>query len=132
MNIVSDPNRFTEWGILSVRVGVGVVFLLHGMSKRKFWKMQPSEQLSSGMLSIMKLLSVVEPLGGVAVLIGFLTQWASLGLAIIMGGAIQLKAGKMHKKFTDQNGWGYDFILLAAAIALMLFGSGSFAVGNLL
>ncbi len=84
------------------------------------------------MVWILRLLSFVEPLGGIAVLIGFLTQWASLGLAIIMGGAIRLKAGKMHKKFTDQNGWGYDFILLAASIALILFGSGSLAVGNLL
>jgi putative oxidoreductase len=132
MDFISHPDQVNQWGILILRLGVGVVFLLHGYSKMKFWKMQPSEQLSSGMISILRLLSIVEPLGGLAVIIGFLTQWASLGFGIIMVGAIRLKALKMHKTFTDQNGWGYDYILLAVAIALMLIGPGSLSVGKIL
>jgi putative oxidoreductase len=132
MDFITNPDRLNQWGILILRLGVGVVFLFHGFSKRKFWKMQPSEQLSSGMLSILRLLSIVEPLGGLAVIIGFLTQWASLGLGIIMVGAIRLKAIKMHKPFTDNGGWGYDFILLAAVIALMLIGPGTLSVGKFL
>jgi putative oxidoreductase len=131
MSLFSNPNQLNQWGLLILRLGVGVVFLLHGISKRKFWTMQPSEQLSPSMLSILRLLSVVEPLGGAAVIIGFLTWWASLGLAIIMGGAIRLKAIKMHKKFTDQDGWGYDFVLLCAAVALMLIGPGPLTVEHL-
>jgi putative oxidoreductase len=131
MNLFSDPYQLNPWGIFILRLGVGVVFVLHGYSKRKFWAMQPSEQLSPGMLSILRLLSVVEPLGGAALIIGFLTWWASLGLAIIMGGAIRLKGIKMHKNFTDQGGWGYDYILLAASIALMLIGPGPLTVEHL-
>jgi putative oxidoreductase len=121
-----------EWGIIVLRLGIGVVFLLHGLSKRKYWGMKPSEQLSPGMLSILKLLAIVEPLGGAALIFGFLTWWASLGLAIIMGGAIQMKGFKMHMKFTDHGGWGYDFILLAASIALMLLGPGPLTVERFL
>ena len=131
MNPIADPNEINQWGIVVLRLGIGVVFLLHGYSKRKFRTMQPSEQLPSRMLSILRFLSVAEPLGGVALVAGFLTWWASLGLAIIMGGAIRLKALKMHKKFTDPDGWGYDFILLVASIVLMLIGSGPWTVEQL-
>ena len=131
MNQFAEPNQINQWGIFVLRLGIGIVFLLHGFSKRKFWAMQPSEQLPARMLSILRLLSIAEPLGGVAIISGLLTGWASLGLAIIMSGAIQLKALKMHKKFTDPDGWGYDFILLFASIALMFIGSGSLTVGRL-
>jgi len=131
MNPIAEPNQINQWGVFVLRLGIGVVFLLHGISKRKFWAMQPSEQLPLRMLSILRLLSIAEPLGGAAMITGFLTWWASLGLAIIMGGAIQLKALKMHKKFTDPDGWGYDFILLIASIALMFIGSGPLTVERL-
>ena len=131
MNPIAEPNQINQWGVFVLRLGIGVVFLLHGFSKRKFWAMQPSEQLPPRMLSILRLLSIAEPLGGAAMIAGFLTWWASLGLAIIMGGAIQLKALKMHKKFTDPDGWGYDFILLFASIALMFIGSGPLTVERL-
>jgi len=126
MNPFTDSSAINQWGLFILRLGIGVVFLLHGYSKRKFWAMQPSEQLPAPMLSILRLLSVAEPLAGVAMVAGFLTWWAALGIAIIMGGAIRLKGFKMHKKFTDPDGWGYDFILLVAS--LMFMGSGPLTV----
>ena len=85
---------FINWGILALRIGVGVIFLIHGIQKRVMWKTQPSEKLSSGMLSVLRLLSIAEPLGGAAILVGFLTRPAAAGICIIMVGGINRKASQ--------------------------------------
>lgn len=127
---VLQPLR--DWGILALRLGVGVTFLVHGAQKWAMWTMQPSAQLPASMLSIIRLLSIAEPLGGVAVLAGFLTQPAALGFAIIMLGAINLKARQMHRTFTGDGGWELDFVLLGATIALMLLGAGRLSLDRVL
>jgi len=103
-------------------------FLVHGVKKWAMWKMQPSEQMPAGMLQTMRLLSVVEPLGGLAVLLGFLTQIAAVGLGIIMIGAIWFKVAGMKKTFTGDGGWEYDFLILAATVALVFIGAGMFSL----
>ena len=122
----------SDWAVLAVRVGLGVVFLVHGIQKWAMWKMQPSAQLPAGMLSVLRFLSIVEPLGGVGVLVGFLSRPAAAGLAIIMLGAIRLKAMQMHRRFTGDGGWELDFILLAAAIALLISGAGRLSLDRVL
>lgn len=119
--------QMTDAGLLAIRFGLAPVFLAHGLSKLAMWKMQPSEQLNKKMLGILRLLSICEPLGALAVLAGFLTQLAGLGLAIIMLGAIHLKITKMKKKFapTPDVGWEFEFALLMMALALHFAGAGA-------
>jgi putative oxidoreductase len=114
----------TNWALLALRIAVGVVFLVHGLQKQMFWKTPPSAQLPLGMIKLLRFLSIVEPLGGVAVLAGFLTRPATIGLSIIMLGAINLKARQMKKGFTGDGGWELDFMVLAANVALLLLGAG--------
>jgi len=132
MGFFTDLHRLSDWALLAIRLGLGVVFLVHGIQKSAMWKMQPSAQLPAGMLSLLRFLSIVEPLGGVGVLVGFLTQPAAAGLAIIMLGAIRLKAIQMHRRFTGDGGWELDFILLAAAIALFVIGAGRLSLDRVL
>ncbi|HKE92230.1 MAG TPA: DoxX family protein [Gemmatimonadales bacterium] len=121
-----------NWALLALRVAVGTVFLVHGIQKQAFWKMQPSEQLPSGMIKLLRFLSIVEPLGGVAILAGFLTAPAAIGLSIIMLGAINLKAGQMKKGFTGDGGWELDFMVLAANVVLFLLGAGAWSLDRVL
>ena len=132
MGFFTDLQRLSDWALLALRLGVGVVFLVHGTQKWAMWKMQPSTQLPAGMLSVLRFLSIVEPLGGLGVVFGFLTQPAAAGLAIIMIGAIRLKAVQMHKRFTGDGGWELDYILLAAAIALFISGAGRLSLDRVL
>ena len=127
-----DQSLLNQWALLVLRIGVGVVFLVHGNAKRKFWQMQPSEQLPIQLLTILRMLAIAEPIAGLAVMLGIFTRLASVGLCIVMLGAIRMKALQMHKKLNDDGGWGYDFILLASAIALVLSGPGQFAIWNVL
>jgi putative oxidoreductase len=132
MGFFTGVQHLSDWGLLTLRLGVGAPFLVHGIQKSAMWKMQPSAQLPAGMLSILRFLAIVEPLGAVGVLVGFLTQPAAAGLAIIMLGAIRLKAVQMHRRFTGDGGWELDFILLAAAIALFISGAGKLSLDRVL
>jgi len=124
MQFFAQLHTLTDWGLLVLRVGVGVTFLVHGIQKRAMWKMQPSAQMPAGLLSILRLLSIAEPLGGVAVITGLLTQLAAAGFVIVMLGAINLKARQLHKGFTGDGGWELDYVLLSAAVALLILGAG--------
>lgn len=122
----------SNWALLALRIAVGVTFIVHGVQKQAMWKMQPTEQLPAPFLRLLRFLSIVEPLGGVALLAGLLTPFAAAGLAIIMLGAINLKSRTLHKGFTGDGGWELDFTLLAANAALFLMGAGAWSLDGVL
>ncbi len=132
MSVLSNLHHLSDWGLLALRLGVGTTFLVHGSQKRAMWKMQPSAQLPAGVLALLRVLSIAEPLGGVATLVGLLTQAAAAGFIVVMLGAIRLKVTQMRKGFTGDGGWELEFLLLVGAIALLFLGAGKFALDRLL
>jgi putative oxidoreductase len=128
MTVLSSLHQLSDWGLLALRIGVGVTFLVHGSQKRALWKVQPSAQMPAGMLTLLRVLSIAEPLGGVATLVGLLTQAAAVGFIVDMLGAIRLKSMQRHKGFSGDGGWEFEFMLLVAAIALLFLGAGRFAL----
>ncbi len=133
MEFLSNLIALNDWGLLALRIALASIFIYHGSQKWAMWKMSPSEQMPAGMLFMMKLLSIVEPLGGVAVAVGFLTQIAAIGLGIIMLGAIRLKINIMKVPFftQDNTGWEFDFLNLAVCIGLLFLGPGSISLDQL-
>jgi putative oxidoreductase len=106
---------YSDWGILALRLAIGIIFLAHAQGKLKNIK------------SFMGFIGTAELLGGLAMIVGFLIQLAALGLGIIMAGAIYKKTQEWHVPFftLEKMGWEFDFILLAACIALLTIGAGS-------
>lgn len=119
---------YSPFGLLILRLALGIIFLYHGWMKFGMWKMQPSEQMPSSMLTIMKTLSIVETVVGMALILGVYVQIAAIVPAVIMLGAIYFKIFKWGKKFAGDGGWELDFILLAASIAIILSGSSAFSL----
>ena len=126
---------YKSCGLTVLRVVVGIVFLMHGGQKlfqlglhgvAGFFQMIhiPVPQVSSAVVTF------VEFLGGAALVLGLLTRWAAILLALDMAGAIYFVHGS--KGFFLQGG-GYEFALtlLAANVALALAGPGSVALDNL-
>lgn len=134
MELLFTLQNLSDWGVLVLRLALGSVFLAHGLSKWGTWKMQPGEQMSGGMLNTMRFLSIAEPLGATAVMFGFLTQVAALGLACVMLGAIWMKARVWKTGFMvmASGGWEFDLMNLASAIVLILGGAGSFSIDRVL
>ncbi len=137
MNILTDLlstassylYQFDDLGLLALRIAIGTIFLVHGKNKFGMWKTKTGEP-AGPMSSIMRFLAVVEPLGGLALLVGFLTPFASIGLALIMIGAMYFKMTKWHTGMVSQNGtgWELDLVILAGCIALMTLGAGAWSL----
>ena len=107
---------FQDYGLLLLRIIVGAIFIVHGWSKIK---------AKSGKFFVF--LGAAETLGGIASVLGFLTQFANIGFLIIMLSAIYMKEFKWNVKFVEQEkmGWEFDAIILAATVILIILGAGS-------
>jgi putative oxidoreductase len=103
--------------LLTLRAGLGATFLASSWPKVK-----------GNMGGFMTFIGVCELLGAIAVLVGFLTQLASIGLAVIMLGAIYTHIFKWHTGFKGKNGWEVAFLLLTLAVGLALMGAGQYSV----
>ena len=111
--------RFTDLGLLLLRLMVGLVFVTSGYGHLK----DPAGRAKSiGMSKAFTIfLGIAEVAGGLGVAFGGLTQLAAFGLILIMFGAIQKKIFAWHTGFWGEkaSGWHYDltFILMNLVIA---------------
>ncbi len=122
--------KFQDGSLFVLRFIVGAIFLYAAYGK---WGVLPAGAagMSGGMVGLLWFLTIVEPLGGVALLAGFLTRWAAAGLAIIMVGAIAfLRFAMGTSVFTSQTGTGLDYnlLILGCCVALMAFGAGKWSL----
>jgi len=111
--------RFTDLGLLLLRLMVGLVFVTSGYSHLK----DPEARSKSIELPkpVTIFLGIAEVAGGLGVAFGVLTQLAAFGLILIMLGAIQKKIFAWHTGFWGEKtyGWHYDlmFVLMSLVIA---------------
>jgi putative oxidoreductase len=125
-----------DWGILVLRLGVGIMFMAHGLQKAFGLFGGPGVKAFSEMLSNLGfapalfwayLASYSELLGGLFLIIGLQTRGAAAILLIL----IVTAAIKVHIKngfFLSGGGFEYTFVIAVACIALILCGSGKFVI----
>jgi putative oxidoreductase len=127
---IQPYNRVQDTALLVLRLVVAAVFLYAGSAKWPFWSTSP-EGMSVVLLNLTRFLSIVEPLGSLALLVGVLTRWAAAGLGIIMVGAVFFARFTLEANvFTSPQGTGLDYnlLILAGCIALFAFGAGAWSV----
>lgn len=120
---------WSPWGLLALRLAVGLVFLPHGWAKLKNPK--AVAQGIGWSTAAVAFLGFVETAGAVLMILGLLTQLAAILLGLVMIGAIYYKIAKWHKKFTGDGGWELDLALLGANIALLFSGAGAWALDRI-
>lgn len=130
--------RYASWSTLSLRLGVGIIFLVHGVGK--LFAIGPTALGISGTANFFAglgipavmffawVVALVETLGGVALLLGIFTRYAAALLAVDMLTA--LLVFHLPKGFSILNG-GYEFVLLLLLANLSLFLSGAGQKWNL-
>jgi putative oxidoreductase len=123
-----------EWGLLALRIAVGVIFIVHGWPKitgaRGMAAAMGGGEAKPVMVGMFTIQGLVEAVGGVLLILGVLTQLVAVAFAIIMIGAIVLKNTQWKTGFMSQQttGWEFDLVLLAANILLFLTGPGELAI----
>lgn len=125
-----------DWGVLPLRFVVGVVFVYHGFHKVFVGDLSQLAGSVGGMgfwppMVWAVVLAMTELLGGLAVLAGFLTRLASVGLACVMAVAV-LKVHWSHGFSAMNGGFEYPFTLLGAALTLLIVGGGRISLGSVL
>jgi putative oxidoreductase len=121
-------SRFTDVGLLLLRLMVGVVFVTSGYSHLK------DPEARSKSIGISKgftvFLGMAEVAGGLGVAAGVLPQIAAFGLILIMLGAIQKKIFVWHTGFWGEksSGWHYDLIFVLMNLLIAFTDGGSYVL----
>jgi putative oxidoreductase len=124
----------SEWGLLALRIAVGVVFIVHGWPKitgaRGMAAMMGGGEARPVLVGIFTVQGIVEAGGGILLILGVLTQLVAVAFMVIMIGAIVLKIRQWKTGFMAQQttGWEFDFVLLAANLLLFFTGPGELAI----
>ena len=121
-------------GVAILRIVVGIVFLAHGAQKLFVIGFGGVTHMLQGIgipfphiAAIF--VTLVEFVGGIALILGLVSRYAALLLAIDMAVAV----GKVHLHngfFNSKAGYEFPLTLLAASIALALAGPGSPALAK--
>lgn len=114
-------------GLLLIRLGLGVVFLAHGIQKLQGIDGVIGFFGKIGLPAFMAwAVAILETLAGAAMLLGVFTGFAGVVIAIIMIGAIFTA----KKAAPFMGGWEFDLVLLTSALGVALLGPGKYAVAH--
>ncbi|MBI5150825.1 MAG: DoxX family protein, partial [Candidatus Omnitrophica bacterium] len=108
--------KLKPYASLFLRLGIGVVFVYHGFSKVFGATAGLGTAWNPGLPVVLQaLVAWGEFVGGLAILTGFLTELAALGIIIIMAGAILTVTGKNGFNMMN-SGFEYNFVLIAMCL----------------
>jgi len=152
LNILFDPiNDITIVSIVALitRIFIGALMVVHGMPKligpmRKVQKEGMKQLGIPGFL--FDLAGLLEFLGGIALIIGFLTRIAAILFVIEMIGTTIIYITKLYnapipRGFMEPvfkatkgfvGGWELDIVILAASLTLTIIGPGIFSIDYLI
>ena len=123
-------------GLLLLRLVMGAAFVLHGWMKIQSpggWMGWMGPQAT--MPAILQALAVVSEFGGgLGLISGFLTRFASLGITGVMVVALATVHLPMGHQFVKMGGPSFELpaVYLACAILLLLLGPGRYSLDALL
>lgn len=119
--------RFAKWGMLPLRIVVGLVFLMHGAQKLFVFGIGGTTDIM-GKLGLplpsvsAAVVIAVELLGGLAILLGVFTRLAGALLAFEM--VVAILVARYHGGFFAPYGYEFELTLLGACLTFALNGPG--------
>lgn len=133
-----DVRLTARYGLAILRIVLGIAMLVHGWSKLSggvdnvagfFGEMLgiPAPELMAWVVTI------VELVGGILLVVGFLTQIVGILIALDMLGAILFAFLLRGEPFINENGfisWEKEAVFAAAALCIALAGPGVWSVDD--
>jgi putative oxidoreductase len=124
-------NNQIDIAILILRLGLGFMFVAHGLLKVMVFTLPGTVGFfeSVGFPGWMAYLVVVAEIGGGALLIlGFETRKVSIALIPVLLGATFVHMGNGWVFSNENGGWEYPLFLTVVTIVQALLGSGQYAL----
>lgn len=120
---------WSEWSIFFARIILGLVMIIHGWPKIKDIKSTAEWMSANGFkpgIFWSIIISLLEFIGGIFLIFGFLTQYISMLLLIQFFVIIIWKIIK-HQNFST---FEIDLLILAILLVLLLNGGGKLSIDN--
>jgi len=128
MFTIPGAMAFADLSLLFLRVMLALVFGTSGYSHLT----KPKERAASIGMSVpfTIFLGAAELAGSIALVTGFMAQWAAIALILIMLGAIGMKAFKWRTGFWGEKsmGWHYDLLMIAMNLVILTLGPGKYSL----
>ena len=124
-----------RWGLLPLRLVVGLVFIMHGGQKLFTFGLAGTADIMQkiGIPAATVAAGVViaaELLGGAAIIAGLWTKYASVALGIEM--LVAILVARLAGGFFTPYGYEFELVLLGACVTLALTGAGAPSLDSLL
>jgi putative oxidoreductase len=119
--------RFAKWGMVPLRIVVGLVFLMHGAQKLFVFGVSGTADIMGKLglplpLLCAAIVIIVELLGGLAILLGMFTRLAGAVLAFEM--VVAIFVARLAGGFFAPYGYEFELTLLGACLTFALNGPG--------
>lgn len=123
-----------RWGLVPIRIAVGIVFLMHGGQKAFVFGLAGTADIMAKLglpfaVLCAAIVIVVELLGGMSILIGLFTRLFGALLAFEM--VVAIVVARLHGGFFAPYGYEFEMTLLAACLTFAITGPGSVSVEEL-
>jgi len=120
-------SRFARWGMLPLRVVVGLVFLMHGGQKLFVFGLGGTADIMDKLglplpFVCAAIVITLELAGGLAILLGVFARLAGALLAFEM--VVAIMVARWHGGFFAPYGYEFEFTLLGACLTFALYGPG--------
>lgn len=127
--------RFAKYGMLPLRIVVGLVFLMHGAQKLFVFGLGGTTDIMGKLgLPLPALCAIivitVELLGGLAILLGVYARLAGALLAFEM--LIAILVARLSGGFFAPYGYEFELTLLGASLTFALHGPGRMSLDELM
>ncbi|MFH1193261.1 MAG: DoxX family protein [Candidatus Jorgensenbacteria bacterium] len=118
---------FYDWGLLALRVVLGVILIAHGLPKLKNLGAAGGKFAAMGFRPgafWAAVAGVIEFVGGLFIIAGFLTQLAAL--FVFLQFLVIIFKVRRGKKFAGE--YEFDILIAAAALLIMTTGGGLWSI----
>lgn len=121
------PEYVADLVLLLVRVVLVVVFAVS--AKKKFANIEKFAKDHDMPVVAAYFVVIAEAAAALAMLTGVLSQWAGVGLVLLMLGTMYLHIVKWKSPYwASKGGWEYDLLMLTLAAVIVVFGPGAVAL----